>query len=540
MTIETITNLLYVWLIISIPFPLIAFIIIYKNKKLKKDLFKHDLASRHYEEMLYASKDGYLTYSIYKNKLYQYCSRRLATYLNLKNGEKSSIEEVFSAFLPKDKERLSTSFEALSQKAISFEIIIKSTNNRIFLANGVRINSSDAEINSNCIWFRDITTTSQYIEEKTNQADASRKSINDYRILIDNIPTPIWLRDENLNITLLNRPYLNLLGLKNFDELNKENSSLHDLGNATDFKSLAQNAKSTNTPQKKQVNILNNGDLRKYEITETPYHNSSLKTTHIVGSLVDITNFDDAKRNYQMHLDSHLEILSTLDTAFCIINQEHKIIFSNSAFIKLWNLPQNFTDLAPHYNLFLDKIRQQKTLPEVPDFKLYKEEENKAFEGLNEPREDLLYIPDGRTFKRIRAPHSDGTLIAYEDITDDLATTRKLDDLTTVQQAILNNIADSIIIFQPNLKLKTCNTAYINLWKINPENLSSQLSLKDVLDIQKDYLPELDDWLSFREKMISHITSMTPFNLKLKNKKNLTVTPYVLPDTSLMLIYHKE
>ena len=540
MTIETITNLLYVWLIISIPFPLIAFIIIYKNKKLKKDLFKHDLASRHYEEMLYASKDGYLTYSIYKNKLYQYCSRRLATYLNLKNGEKSSIEEVFSAFLPKDKERLSTSFEALSQKAISFEIIIKSTNNRIFLANGVRINSSDAEINSNCIWFRDITTTSQYIEEKTNQADASRKSINDYRILIDNIPTPIWLRDENLNITLLNRPYLNLLGLKNFDELDKENSSLHDLGNATDFKSLAQNAKSTNTPQKKQVNILNNGDLRKYEITETPYHNSSLKTTHIVGSLVDITNFDDAKRNYQMHLDSHLEILSTLDTAFCIINQEHKIIFSNSAFIKLWNLPQNFTDLAPHYNLFLDKIRQQKTLPEVPDFKLYKEEENKAFEGLNEPREDLLYIPDGRTFKRIRAPHSDGTLIAYEDITDDLATTRKLDDLTTVQQAILNNIADSIIIFQPNLKLKTCNTAYINLWKINPENLSSQLSLKDVLDIQKDYLPELDDWLSFREKMISHITSMTPFNLKLKNKKNLTVTPYVLPDTSLMLIYHKE
>ena len=540
MTIQTITNLLYVWLIISIPFPLIAFIIIYKNKKLKKDLFKHDLASRHYEEMLYASKDGYLTYSIYKNKPYQYCSRRLATYLNLPNGEKSSVDEVFSAFSPKDKERLSTSFSTLCQKAISFEIIIKSTNNRIFLANGVRINSSDSEINSNCIWFRDITTTSQYIEEKTNLAEDCRKSVEDYRILIDNIPTPIWLHNENLNLTLLNRPYLNLLGLKSFEELTPENSTLHDLGNTTDFKSLTQNAKSTNTPQKKQVNILNNGDLRKYEITETPYHNSSLKTTHIIGSLVDITNFDDAKRNYQMHLDSHLEILSALDTAFCIINQEHKIIFSNSAFIKLWNLPQNFTDLAPHYNLFLDKIRQQKTLPEVPDFKLYKEEENKAFEGLNEPREDLLYIPDGRTFKRIRAPHSDGTLIAYEDITDDLATTRKLDDLTTVQQAILNNISDSIIIFQPNLKLKTCNSAYINMWNIDAEKLTPQLSLKDVLDIQKDYLPELDDWLSFREKMISHITSISPFNLKLKNKKNLTVTPYVLPDTSLMLIYHKE
>ena len=170
---------------------------------------------------------------------------------------------------------------------------------------------------------------------------------------------------------------------------------------------------------------------------------------------------------------------------------------------------------------------------------LYKEEENKAFEGLNEPKEDLLYIPDGRTFKRIRAPHSDGTLIAYEDITDDLATTRKLDDLTLVQQSILNNITDSVVIFSPNLKLKTCNSSFLSLWKLDANEINNS-SLKDILDIQKSHLPELEDWISFREKMISHITSITPFSLKLKNKTNLKVTPSVLPDTSLMLTYKKE
>ena len=540
MTIETITALLYIWFGISLTFPFFAFIIMYKNKKLKNTLSKLDLANRHYEEMLYASKDGYLTYSVYKNKTYEYCSRRLATILNLKNGEDSKPEEVFSLFSNTYKETIKQKFNILIKRGIGFELIAQTTDDKTFVIMGTKINSTDNEINSNCIWFRDITESRQYIDKVTKEALSMSKQIEDFRILIDNIPNPIWLRDENLNLTILNRPYLNLLGLKNFNELNSTNSNLKDLGNTTNFKELAQNAKISNTPQKKHVNILTSGELKKFEITKTPYHDSSLKTTHIIGSLIDITNFDDAKRNYQMHLDSHLEILSSLDTGFCIINPEHKLIFSNSAFLKLWNLPHNFTDQTPHYNLFLDKIRELKVLPEVPDFKLYKEEENKAFEGLTEPKEDLLYIPDGRTFKRIRAPHSDGTLIAYEDITDDLATTRNLNDLNAVQQGILNNLSDSVVIFSPNLKLKIYNNAFINLLKLENKELSEDLTLKEVIDMHEPILPELEDWKSFKDNMINHITSMTTFSLKLKNKKNLIVTPSILPDTSLMITYHKE
>ena len=66
------------------------------------------------------------------------------------------------------------------------------------------------------------------------------------------------------------------------------------------------------------------------------------------------------------------------------------------------------------------------------------------------------------------------------------------------------------------------------------------MNLKDVIDLHKNILPEVDDWNSFKENMITHITSMNTFNLKLKNKNNITVTPAVLPDTSLMITYHKE
>ena len=310
MNIETITFLLYAWLFISIPFPLIAILILRNRSKLKKDILKLTLTNRYYEEMLYASKDGYITYSIYKNKIYQFCSRRLATILNLKNGEESSYLEVFAQFLPQDSKDLSTLFDKLLKTGLSFELIAKTKNNKIFLVTGIKINSADSKIDSSCIWFRDITKTTEYINNATNEALLCREQIENYRILIDNIPYPIWLRDDKLDITLLNRQYLKLLGLKDFKEINNQNSILHDLGNTTDLLELARKAKISNTIQKKQINILNNGDLIKYEITEAPHHDSSLKTTHIIGSLIDITNFDEAKLNYQVHLDSHLDILS--------------------------------------------------------------------------------------------------------------------------------------------------------------------------------------------------------------------------------------
>ncbi len=539
MTIQAITNFIYIWLAISIILP---FIIIWQSiqkRKLKRDIANQKNQNRQYEEMLYAAKDGYLTYAQYNNKVHHECSRRLATILNLKKGCQSTPAEVFGVFEKQDNDKLNTLFQHLIEQGTEFETIAQTKTAKILTITGMRINSADMQIDCNCLWFRDITESANFINHATDEALYYRNQLEDFRILIDNLPCPVWLRNEKLNITILNKSYLKLLGLKDFKQLTPENSQLHDLGDTTNLQELAKIAQESNTPQKKQINILSNGDLRKFELTETPYYDSSLKTSHTIGSLIDITTFDEAKRNYRVHLDSHLDILSSLDTAFCIVNTKHNFTFCNAAFLNLWNLPENFLDSAPHYNTFLDTIREAKILPEVPDFKAYKEEENKTFDAITEQHEDLLYIPDGRTFRRLRAPHPDGTIIAYEDITDRLAISRKLDDMQSVQKSILENINDAILIFSPTLKLNFHNSAYEKLWSVN-EELTSDLTLKEVLDKQQKNLPEVNDWQSFREDMQKHLTACTPFTLKLKNKHQLKVTPAILTDSSLLITYHKE
>ena len=540
MTNETIYTLIYIWLGISLLFPLIIILLVRGLRKTKKQLTVTENQLRQYKEMLYAAKDGYLIFNDSSEQKSSHCSRRLATLLNLKNGIESTPAEVFSVFERSDNDNLTASFNALTKEGTAFEILAKTKTQKTFTVTGVRINSEDEEIDINCLWFRDITPSTEFLDSVTKEAALNRQKLEDYRILIDNLPCPVWLRNEKQEITLLNRRYLKLLGLKDFKDLTPQNSLLHDLGNTTNLQEIAKIARETNTPQKKQINIISDGDLHRYELTETPYYDSSLKTSHTIGTLTDITEFDEAKRNYRVHLDSHLEILSSLDTAFCIINTSHNFTFANSAFLKLWNLPENFLDGAPHYNAFLDKIRETKILPEVSDFKNYKEEENKAFDALTEQKEDMLYIPDGRTFRRIRAPHPDGTIIAYEDMTDRLATSRKLGDLLTIQQGILDNISDSVLIFSANLKLQYYNQSYAKLWNLTPEELNNQPTLRTILDKQQDALPELEDWKTFREDMQKHMTSCTPFTLKLKNKHRYKVTPVILADTSLMITYHKE
>ena len=519
-------------------FPVLAIFLIRRSNRYKRELYKQESANRYYEEMLYASPNGYLTYSLYKKREFQYCSRRLATYLALPNGEKSNYSEVFASFVREDSEKLKTNFNTLINNGISFETIVQTPNKKTFMVSGTRINSADSQINSNCLWFRDISKESAYINKVTDESISCRQRVEDFKILIDNLPYPVWLRNDALKITILNRSYLRLIGLKNFQDITPDNITLHDLGNATNLVDLARNAKDSNTPQTKQINILNDGELKKYEITETPHYDSNLKTSHTIGSLIDITGYDEIKRDYQVHLDTHLEILSSLDTAFCIINNKHEFTFGNTAFLKLWNLSSNFLDNAPHYNSFLDHIREQKILPEVSDFKQYKEEENKTFDALTEQKEDLLYIPDGRTFRRLRVPHADGTIIAYEDISDRLTAARRLNDVLSVQKGILNNVSDSILIVSPNLRLNTYNVPYLRLWNIKAQELDKSPYLRELLDMQKPFFPEMEDWDTFREGMFKHITSCTPFILNLKDDKTLSVNSVILADTSLMITYH--
>lgn len=496
-----------------------------------------------YAETLYASKDGYFAF-VYPDErikdprktVRERCSRRLAVMLNLKGGTQSSFADVMEAFYKDDAKKIAKYLALMQDEGVPFEdtFMLKNVNRSISIF-GARINGTDGNLYCDMLWFRDLSEDMLKINRLEEDKKLLGAKLGNLETLINTLNIPLWLRDENLNIIISNKKYNEIAGVEK-----PQGESANELGGtAAVARELAQNAQAHNKAQHKSVNLVINGESKHFELTETPYHRGNdLNRIGTAGALLDITELDEVKRTFAIHQNAHLEVLSALGTAFAIFNTRQKLIFHNKAFANMWNLSAEFLERSPSYGEFLDKIRENRLLEEVSDFRSYCRNEEKVFKDLIEPKEKLLHLPDGRTFRRMIAPHPNGLIFAFEDVSDRLAATRTVNEMVDVQQKILDNVDDAIIIFSSDQRLKYFNKKYQSLWKINAEKLQKSFFLADVLEEQKIFFGNAANWENLKQGMMAQlINTCSRFALERADGIKVNVIPVTLPDESLMIRY---
>lgn len=496
-----------------------------------------------YAETLYASKDGYFAF-VYPDErikdprrtVRERCSRRLAVMLNLKGGTQSSFADVMEAFYKDDAKKITKYLALMQDEGVPFEdtFMLKNVNRSINIF-GARINGTDGNLYCDMLWFRDLSEDMLTINRLEEDKKLLGEKVSNLETLINTLNIPLWLRDEKSNIIISNKKYNDIAGLEKAQSESPEGLS----ATAAIARELAQNAQAHNKAQHKSVNLVVNGESKHFELTETPYHRGNdLNRIGTAGALLDITELDEVKRTFAIHQNAHLEVLSALGTAFAIFNTRQKLIFHNKAFANMWNLSADFLDKSPSYSEFLDKIRENRLLEEVSDFRSYCRNEEKVFKDLIEPKEKLLHLPDGRTFRRMTAPHPNGLIFAFEDVSDRLAATRTVNEMVDVQQKILDNVDDAIIIFSSDQRLKYFNKKYQSLWRINAEKLQKSFFLSDVLEEQKIFFSNAANWENLKQGMMAQlINTCSRFALERADGIKVNVMPVTLPDESLMIRY---
>lgn len=500
-------------------------------------------------ELLYSAKDGYFCFVYPDQKvkdpqknIVEKCSRRLAVLLNLKSGTTSSFSDITECLHKDDANRLKKYVSMLQQEGRSFEDILEIKGiNRYMCIYGNRVHGADNDLYCDIIWFRDVTAQKTKINELDKERNEVERLLNQYETMVDGVNYPLWIRDEQLHLLLVNKRYVELSGRKSKTEILSKNIELNNNKGEPVGKIVAVAAQKSKKQQKKNIKLINTGELYNFELHENPYFiGDSLDKVGTVGYLVDNTDYEKAKRNFKINQNTHLEILGVLGTAFAIFDDKTKLYFYNAAFKNLWGLESDFLERTPSYLQFLEIIREQRMLPPVPDFKAYKEDEMSIFGGLWETKEDLLHLPDGRTIRRFRTPHPNGVIFAFEDVSDRLSTMRRLNDLTSMQQAILDNLKDSVIIFGPNQRLKFFNRSYLKLWGVDYDKMKDEPKLETILSYQKLFFSNVDDWDNFRNSMMSNIMEGRKFNLLRDDNLNVRVSPLIFYDGSIMLTYSIE
>ncbi len=504
-----------------------------------------------YAETLYASHDGYFAFIYPDDKVNdprkcvtERCSRRLAVILGLEKGIKSDFNDVLKNFYKDDIKKINKYVGLLKEEGVAFEdYFVLKTSDKYIKLEGVRINGADGNIYCDMIWFRDVSFATNKIKLLEQAKNTAEQQLLIQQDLLDNLPFPVWLRNNLFEIVYCNKRFADLVPEKNRDDIISEHIEIIGTNGESLSLKLAKKASRSRRVEKMSTGIIINGNRIAVDVYETPFYaEQNLEKTFSSGCFVDIEELDELRRNLKNYQSAQLEILGSLGTAFAVFNQKMDIDFYNNSFVDLWNLDKKALNDKFSYTLFLDTIRENRLLPEVPDYKVFKQDELSRFAQLLEPINDLLHLPNGKTLRRIRSPYPMGGIVfAYEDISDRLAATTAYNSLLSVQNEILSNLFDAILVFGSNGRLSFFNNAYVEMWNGNQDFLRLEPSFDEVLDSQQSFFDQETDWNALKKGIRENMLNMTSkiITLRRRNDDTLQLNITNLSDGSLMICYKK-
>jgi signal transduction histidine kinase len=270
---------------------------------------------------------------------------------------------------------------------------------------------------------------------------------------------------------------------------------------------LAERARALREPQKTRSHAVVTGSRRLLEVSEQPLNDIG----EIIGYALDYTDVEEAQAERARHIAAHREVLERLATPIVIFGADTRVKFYNQAYAAMRRFDEAWLATEPTFLEVIEALRERRMLPEQVDYPAFKRERLKIFTSLIEPLEDFQHLPDGRTIRTIIAPHPlGGILQTFEDLTDRLALERSYNTLIAVQRETLDNLYEGVAVFGSDGRLKLSNPAFARIWQLDPEFLSGEPHLWEIIRRAEHLITIRSDPERAREKLMNQATDRLP------------------------------
>lgn len=386
------------------------------------------------------------------------------------------------------------------------------------------------------LWGRQLTAKKK-LDHTLSDLEVVQQRVSLYENIIDALPIPIWSRDENLRINYCNKAYEKALNISK-EEIIAENVEIAPIGAFSEEASLAQRVLDENTQLQEQRRAVIDGSRRFLEVTEYPLED----VEGLGGYIIDKTDVAELKSDLSRHMRAHGEVLELMSTGIAVYGPDQRLKFFNQSYKTFCkNVDINWLHSGPTLSEVLEDLRMRRLLPEVVDFPAFKREELKQFTSLTHSTEELYHLPDGRTFRKVTAPHPLGGIIyLYENVTDALSLERRYNALSAVQQATINHLYEGVAVFGSDGLLKLKNTAFDKIWQIDPGQDIVGQHASHLIEKFRDFFACSDEeWPDFKEVILREATdrSAKTSQLELSDGRILRFSYVPLPDGAHLLMY---
>jgi signal transduction histidine kinase len=259
-----------------------------------------------------------------------------------------------------------------------------------------------------------------------------------------------------------------------------------------------------------------------------------------IGFALDHTDREAAEAELQRHVEAQAEVLETIRAAVAIYGPDKRLRFFNSAFSSMWGTAEDWFAGEPSFEEVLERLREARLVPEVADFRAFKCEQLELFTSVIRPRQELLHLPDGRTFLLSISPHPFGGLtFIYEDVSDRLALERSCKTLTKVRRATLDHLFEAIAVYGSDGRLKLHNPAFLELWALSEAEIRDEPHIGEILDKTRALLDDGVAWEQKKERMVARLTTHAPASGPVYRTDGavLQEATVPLPDGNLLVSY---
>ena len=356
-----------------------------------------------------------------------------------------------------------------------------------------------------------------------------------YRAAMDQLPLPIWLRDDTLGLADFNSAHLAAVGMS-AEDARKQQAELPEGNARTQLKNLAARARQEDAAQSLRVHAVTNGERRLFEISECPLPGGGQ-----LGIARDLTELEERSAELKRHVDAHREVLENLDVAIAMTDPELRLVFANAAYIRLWDIEEAFLATQPMLTEVWDYLRERRRLPEQADFAEYRRQNLRNIQNLIEPKEELLHLPDGSTIRTTTSPHPlGGTLFTFEDVTDLLYLERTYNTLVAVQRETLDKLYEGVAVFGADGRLKLHNPPYREIWGFSPQALEGEPHVRQLIERNQELLGVPDErWDDYRTRLVAGASEAKEGGgrFDLTDGRSIEWTQVPLPDGASLFTY---
>ena len=396
-----------------------------------------------------------------------------------------------------DLEGLTRDVNLAQKSGSSFTRAIKVRgSDKALLIRGGLADQKIAPNGSALLWIFDATDSEGQIEKLRDEKEQARAAFDALSALIEAAPVPMWHRDSDLRLTLVNSAYIKAVDAEDGARVVADGIELIETIDGVSPTSVAAQAKEKNQPVERIVATTIGGERRMTQVVDVPLGRSG-----IAGYAIDIQELEDARKEQRRFGESQRDMLDKISAGVVQFDADKSLKFCNLPFQRIFNMRQQWIAERPEFPRVLDRMREMNRIPEVREFPEWREERTRWFLASESVEENWL-LADGTHLRVLANPLPDGgLLVIFEDRTEQVQLASARDTLLRVRTATFDNLFESLAVFASDGKLNIWNHQFANNWALDEDDLGKHPRVDALMQKMARQLKQAAKISEVREKI---------------------------------------